>query len=114
MKMKIVSVIVLFLLVVPLSSVQGQVVVVKRPVKPDVVVVKKKRPGPDYIWIEGRWRWNKKANRYVWVKPQWVKVKKNREWIPGHWKKVPGGWKWIPGHWVKHAKVKAIKRRRVR
>ncbi len=33
------------------------------------------RPGPDYMWIEGRWVWRAPAKKY--------------EWQPGYWQRVP-------------------------
>ena len=77
----------------------AQVVVVKKPVKPRVVVVKPAKPGSKHVWVEGHWKWNKRVKVYVWKKGYWVKRKPNHVWIAGRWKRAPKGHVWIPGHW---------------
>ena len=60
------------------------------------VEVKSSRPGPNYVWIDGHWKWN--GRRYAWVDGHWNK-KKAGHWVPGHWTKRPRGWVYVPGHW---------------
>ncbi|MEL6192087.1 MAG: hypothetical protein AAFR66_08560 [Bacteroidota bacterium] len=84
---------------VPTTS-QAQVIVVKKPVRPKVVVVKK-TCGPRNIWVDGHWTYNRRANKYVWVKGRCVKRKRGHRWVAGKWVKVPRGWKWVPGVWVR-------------
>ncbi len=56
------------------------------------------RPGPRYVWIDGRWKWD--GHRYVWVQGRWAKPPKHRRhWVSGQWKKTRHGWHWVPGHW---------------
>ena len=84
-----------------LAQSHAQVVVKVKPVRANVVVVKKpNRPGVNYIWIEGHWKWNKKRNAYVWVDGRWAKRQGNKKWINGHWRKSKRGWIWVPGHWA--------------
>lgn len=79
------------------GQLNAQVVVVK-PERPKVVVVKPKAPAKNHIWVEGDWVWSPKQKAYVWKKGRWIKHPKGKKYVPGHWKKVRGGWKWIPGH----------------
>jgi len=42
-------------------------------------------PGPDYVWVQGYWRWNGR----VWVR------------VGGHWHRRPYGYRYYrPGCWV--------------
>jgi len=88
------------LLVSPVISFGAARVVVH--VKPPKarVEVRTKAPGPNYVWVSGRWAY--KSGKYVWVAGSWVKRPTPKAvWVPGHWKKKHGGWTWIPGHWKK-------------
>jgi len=67
-----------------LSSVSNaQLVVVKKPIKPKVVVVKTAKPGKNFAWIEGHWKVS--GNKHIWIK--------------GHWKRTRHGWIWVAGYW---------------
>jgi len=102
---------VIMLLLAIILPAEAQVVVVKKPKKPTVLVVQKDKPGPDYVWIEGHWYWDKGAKKYAWKRGHWVKKRDGSRFMPGKWKKVPTGWKWVPGTWVtvkKHARVEKI------
>lgn len=57
-------------------------------------------PGPDHIWVRGRWKWDNN-NRFDWVTGHWEKKPHPAAvWIPGHWRQKPGyGWLWVDGHW---------------
>ncbi len=79
------------------SFANAQIVVVKKPIRQKVVVVKPAKPGKKYVWIGGHWA--VRSGKYVWKKGKWAKKKTGKNWVSGHWKKVPAGWKWIPGHW---------------
>ncbi len=85
-----------FLLISPSTA---QILVIKKPHKPKIIVVKTSKPGLEYTWIDGHWI--VKNNNYHWKKGHWVKARKHHIWIPGHWKEMRKGWKWIPGHWKK-------------
>lgn len=61
------------------TLVNGQVVVVTRPVPPaKVIAVRPAAPGPNHLWVDGYWRWNDRQNRYLWVDGYWAPRKKNR------------------------------------
>lgn len=83
-----------------IENVYSRVVVHVKPVAPKTVVVKPRRPGKKYVWIEGHWKWNAKHQKYVWIDGRWVKPPQNKVWKAGYWKKVPNGWVWISGTWV--------------
>lgn len=85
---------------------RAQVVVKEKPSVPDVVMAKPTQPGPNSIWIDGHWKWDKKKKKYVWVPGHWMKARPNRYWVPGHWATVPEGVVWIPGHWTRISRVK--------
>ncbi len=89
----------IFISALLVGQANAQILVVKKPNKPKVLVVKTAKPGPNYKWIDGHWKVHN--NKYVWTKAHWVKARKHHVWIPGHWKNVRKGWKWIPGHWKK-------------
>ncbi len=58
------------------------------------------RPGPNAVWINGRWKWT--GHRHVWVKGHWTArphTHRNGHWVPGHWNNTRHGWHWIPGRW---------------
>lgn len=96
---KLLLVAVSFLMLSSFSTTLSAQVVVVKPVKPNVVVVKPHAPSKKHIWVEGYWKWNKRLHKYEWVEGHWVRARKNKVWVPGHWAKVPGGWKYVPGHW---------------
>lgn len=55
------------------------------------------KPGPNYVWATGHWRWE---GKWIWVKGHWVtKPHPEAEWISGHWNKKANYWVWIHGHW---------------
>ncbi len=86
------------LVIFTLSSVStAQLVVVKKPNRPRVVVVKKAKPGKNHVWIDGHWKAS--GSKYVWVKGRWSKKRPGNIWIKGHWKRKRGGWIWVGGYW---------------
>lgn len=66
------------------------------PARTEVIVT---RPGADYAWIAGRWRWT--GADYDWVPGRWVPLERGRrEWVAGHWAHARrGGWYWVEGKW---------------
>jgi len=81
-----------------LSSVSNaQLIVVKKPIRPKIVVVKSAKPGKNFVWIEGHWKIC--GNKHVWVKGRWSKNRPDHHWIKGHWKRTRRGWIWIAGYW---------------
>lgn len=59
--------------------------------------VKTPKPGPNYVWISGHWKWT--GGNYVWVSGHWTRAKPGKVWVPGHWEKRGNHWVWISGHW---------------
>lgn len=81
------------------TALSAQTVVVNvRPPAPKVVV-KKARPGANFVYVSGYWKWNPRRNRHVWVDGRWVRKKPNQVYVAGRWKRVPGGYAYVPGHW---------------
>jgi hypothetical protein len=64
---------------------------------PDVVIVRPVAPGPDYIWIDGDWRW--RGGRYVWQEGHWGRPRGGLAWQRGHWESAGHGWRWRRGKW---------------
>jgi len=62
------------------------------------------KPGPEYAWIPGYWKWG--GINYEWVEGRWAKAKKGKAWVPGTWEQVGARWVWKPGKWAKPSKEK--------
>ncbi|OQX84636.1 hypothetical protein B6D60_08960 [candidate division KSB1 bacterium 4484_87] len=87
-------------LLVQISACAPRVVYVpKKPPAKRVIVVKKAKPSPRAVWIEGHWKWNARKHDFVWVKGYWKVPPKGKVWVPGHWVKKPHGWVYKEGHW---------------
>ncbi len=54
-------------------------------------------PGPNYVWVEGRWEdtWGGP----VWRDGYWMQVAPTPVWIEGRWEYQRGYRVWIPGYW---------------
>lgn len=79
------------------SFLPAQLVVVKKPIHPKVVVVKPAKPGKKHVWIDGHWK--VKGNKYVWVKGRWAKKRLDKIWVKGQWERKRSGWIWVGGYW---------------
>jgi hypothetical protein len=55
------------------------------------------RPGSNYIWIEGDWRWNNHTRSYKHQNGRWETPKRGRNYNQGHWNKSTQGFKWEKG-----------------
>ena len=75
----------------------AQLIVVKKPIQPKIVVVKTAKSGNNFVWIEGHWIVSE--NNHVWVKGRWSKNRPGHRWIKGHWKRTRRGWIWVAGRW---------------
>lgn len=67
---------------------------------PPAAVVERRAPspGPDYVWIEGYYRYS--ARQYVWVQGHWERRPHARAvWVPGRWVHGSRGWYYIEGRW---------------
>lgn len=66
------------------------------PARPREVIVA--RPGPQYVWVPGYYRWE--GARYGWVAGSWALPPRPRAvWVPGRWTRRHGGYVWIAGRW---------------
>jgi hypothetical protein len=55
-------------------------------------------PGPQYIWVAGRWRWY--GRRWIWARGEWIiPPHHGAVWVEGRWGRRFGGVAWIDGHW---------------
>lgn len=69
------------------------------PFAPPAVVVEtaSPAPGPDFVWVGGRWDWQ---GRWVWVHGYWARrPHPGARWVGGAWVVRGGGWVWVDGHW---------------
>ena len=65
------------------------------PRRTEVIVT---RPGPDYVWVGGDWRWN--GSDYEWVPGRWQALESGHSnWVPGRWHHNRRGWFYVQGHW---------------
>lgn len=83
-----------FLLVAISACVVARPRVAPPPLKTEVRPVK---PGPNYVWISGHWKWS--HSRYVWVTGHWTKPRPGYTWVKGHWQRRGNHWVYIKGHW---------------
>jgi len=101
--MKKIPFIVTFLLVAGMfisTGAKAQVVIKVRPEwHEDPHYVRPPAPSPHHVWIDGEWKWDEHAHRYVHVPGYWVAERPGSFWVPGHWAAAPGGEEWIAGHW---------------
>ncbi len=75
----------------------ADIIVKERP--PRIVVEKRgKRPGRDYVWLPGYYRWE--GNRYIWEKGRWDRPPRaHARWIAPRWEHRRDGYVFIEGHW---------------
>jgi hypothetical protein len=64
------------------------------PLKKEVRAVK---PGPNFIWTSGHWKWS--GSKYYWVSGRWTKNRRSHTWVTGHWARKGNHWVYIKGHW---------------
>lgn len=80
-----------------IPSAQAEVIYVHRgppPLRHEIIV---RRPGPDFEWQAGFWRWD--GRDYIWVPGHWEPRHGRHGWVPGHWAHRHGDWFWVEGHW---------------
>ena len=84
---------------------KGAVLVKVVPVRtPGPAMARPAQPGPNYIWMPGRWFVN--GGKYYWAKGKWRKVKpwmieKGYYWKKGHWAQAPDGhYFFVKGQWA--------------
>jgi hypothetical protein len=67
------------------------------PIREEVVVA---RPGPDFVWVRGRWDWVGGARGYVWLPGAWVRPPHVRAlWIEPHYEFRRGRHYFVRGYW---------------
>ena len=94
---KIVSIASLFASTILLSGC-GAALVTTQPQAPVVVIPAS--PGPDYVWVNGSWRYNRPVRAYEFREGYWVKPRKaGRTWVEGRWVNTRKGWKYVKGYW---------------
>jgi hypothetical protein len=55
-------------------------------------------PGPENVWIPGRWAW--REGQWVWQGGYWIKrPSPGLTWVNGYWAKHGRSWTWIEGRW---------------
>ncbi len=64
-----------------------------------VEIERPSRPGDDYIWIDGGWRWNYHNHSYIHQRGYWEKPRQGYSYQEGHWQNSPRGKSWVNGHW---------------
>jgi hypothetical protein len=86
-----------FFSVIVLSSCMSDTVTT-RPADPVVVVPAS--PGPNYVWVDGSWYYNRPNRNYVYREGYWVVPSRpGRTWVAGQWVQTSRGWRYVEGHW---------------
>jgi hypothetical protein len=58
-------------------------------------------PGNGQVWVDGGWKWDRKAQAYEQQDGYWKKPYIGRKFVPGRWKSTPKGHRWVRGHWAR-------------
>ena len=67
------------------------------------------KPGTNYVWIAGHWKWN--GAKYVWAKGTWrATARSGSVWVKGHYRRRPTGYVYVPGHWDYRAQSRVARR----
>lgn len=98
MKKKII-VVIAFLTLLFAQAISAQVYVQVRPVPPPPMAIRPLPPRPNYVWVEGNWRWHKPSRQYVYHEGYWIKPKHRHRWNQGYWNQTPRGYVWVSGRW---------------
>lgn len=60
--------------------------------------VKPRRPGRQYVWINGFWHWH--HTDWVWVPGRWERPSyRNARWINARYVREGAAWRYEPAHW---------------
>lgn len=66
----------------------------------DPLVVMPASPGPNYVWVDGGWQYNRPNRAYVYRQGRWaVPSRPGRTWVSGRWVQNHRGWRYRDGHW---------------
>jgi hypothetical protein len=71
-------------------------------------------PNESYIWINGNWRWDRRAHIYVYDNGYWVRPRHGHVYREGRWETDPRGKWWRKGYWEKERNDNAYSRERKR
>jgi hypothetical protein len=75
-----------------------EIVYVEQPPPVERIEVVETRPGVEFAWIPGYWRWERRE--YLWSQGHWERVPRmGAAWVPGRWQHGRRGWYFVPGHW---------------
>ena len=75
-----------------------EVVYVEHPPPVERVEVIETRPGVEFVWIPGYWRWERQE--YMWSAGHWERGPRvGAVWVRGRWRHSHRGWYLVPGHW---------------
>ncbi len=67
------------------------------PLQADVEIAS---PGPDYVWVGGRWDWAPDRHDYVWTKGSWEHPPHSgAHWVAPRYEKRGERHVYHPGHW---------------
>jgi len=82
----------------PRHPLRHQLVYVDREPPAARVEVVTVRPGAEFAWVPGYWRWER--NDYAWAPGHWERAPHGRAaWVAGRWRRDRRGWYFAPGHW---------------
>jgi hypothetical protein len=86
------------------SKISAQIIVIKIPSPPSVIISKPSTPKDEHLWVDGHWHYDKKISKHVWKKGYWKKHNEGHYWSAGRWVACEGGYHWLEGKWVKGKK----------
>jgi len=69
--------------------------VTERPVAP--VYERPVAPRPEYVWVDGDWRWQR--GKYVYSNGYWSKPRAKKVYVTGDWVHTNKGYYWKKGYW---------------
>ncbi len=73
----------------------SQYTVKERPVAP--VYARPVTPRPEYVWVDGDWRWH--GGKYVYNNGYWTKPRGKKVYVSGDWVRTNKGYYWKKGYW---------------
>ena len=74
-------------------------VVIVKPNRPHVIVIRPNNIRKNYIWVDGHWKWSGFYREYIWVKGKWIRERSGHYWVSGFWEVSLNGFIWVEGYW---------------